>query len=124
MFRVKFIELRKQSIETNDYENLFDAIKVAKETNVGSESIIREAIPDVVFNEQFNMLLTSGFIYSGWRTSEYPEGDVMIMLLKVDKHGTESPVYNNLFYAMPPVAKLPIVPSQEHKTEPAAGNYN
>jgi hypothetical protein len=111
MYRVKFLDLREQTKEQFDYENIFDALRVAKETNLGSERVIREAIPDKEFNEQLHLLLTSGFVYAGWKTSEYPTGDHMVFLLKVDANNNESPVYSMPFFAMPPVAEeLPIVP--------------
>ncbi len=96
-YRVKFLDLVEQTKEEHDYTNLFDAIKVAKESNIGPHGLHIEAIPDVVFNEHFLTLLTSGFLYAGQRTHEFPDGDTLVMLLKVNEDtGVESPVYDGI----------------------------
>lgn len=84
MYRVKFIDLVNRSQEVFDYDNLFDAIKVAKETKIGLNGFIKPAIPNSVFNERLLELLTLGFIMVGPKTEEYAQGSTMVMLTKAD----------------------------------------
>jgi hypothetical protein len=116
-YRVKFISLQEQTIDKYDYESLFDAIRVAKETNIGPDRLYTEAIPDDKFNEEFLSLLTLGFIYVGPKTEKYPEGNTMIQLVKVNEREEEFPVYSNVFH-MPgalPVDKHSSVPDQREE---------
>lgn len=96
-FRVKFLHLAEQTKTEFDYDNLFDAIKVCKETNIGHNRIHREAMTNEQFDSQLLTLLTTGFIYTGDKLNEYADGDIMIMLLQVEERtGIERPVYPNV----------------------------
>ncbi|MGS2592222.1 hypothetical protein [Streptomyces hebeiensis] len=110
---MKFINLREQTIDIqDDYENLFDAIRVAKETNIGPDRTYRVAISNERFNEVFFTLLTSGYIYAGTKSTPYPYGDVMVMLLSVNADGSEQPVYSSVAMVVNN-PKIPSVPEQK-----------
>lgn len=97
MYIVKFFFLSSSRNEEHKYDSLFDAIKVAKETNIGDCGMFKPAMTDWEFNKQFWTLLTSGFIYTGKKSEEFPEGDIMVMLLQGDeceKRKGETPVFN------------------------------
>lgn len=97
MYRVKFIDLVERTHQSFDYENLFDAIRVAKETNIGYSRLYTEAIPNEVFNEKLFELLTLGYIYTGSKSEDYPLGSTMIMLTEADPNTRiETSVYNNI----------------------------
>lgn len=98
MFRVKFVDMVEQTIVKHDYDNLWAALSVAKNTDIGPDRINRVAITDAVFNEQLHTLLTSGFIYTGIKTTEHPDGNFMVMLLKINDKEEERPVYNSPLY--------------------------
>jgi len=98
MFRVKFINMVEQTKDEFDYDNLWDALKVCKETNIGPDRIHSESMTNEQFDEELLILLTQGFIYVGPKTNQYPEGYIMLMLLSVAEDGTsaERPVYSAL----------------------------
>jgi hypothetical protein len=122
MFRVRFVNLKEQTVTASDYNELFDAIKVAKETNIGPDRITRVAIPDSTFNHHFVDLLKHGYIYVGPRSEEFPNGDYMVQLLRVNNRGEERPVLSPVDEA---VNWHGLVTNQLiHKTEPGAGNYS
>jgi hypothetical protein len=113
MYRVKFIDLVNRSQDTFDYDNLFDAIKVAKETQIGSLGFTKPAIPDLVFNERLLELLTSGFLMVGPKTEDYVQGSVMIMLTKADLDTrVETSVFNTTDKATYVGSFIPSQPSE------------
>lgn len=101
-YRVKFISLEEHTVDAFDYDHLFEALKVAKETNIGPDRLHKVAISNDKFDRELIMLLTSCFVYAGIRTSELPEGNMMIMLLRVDADGVEHAVYPVVSTIAPP----------------------
>jgi hypothetical protein len=114
MYRVKFVDLREQTIDTHDYENLFDAIKVAKKTNIGSDRVHMEAISNELFNEKFLTLLQTGFIVVGDKSEDYPDGDTMIMLLQRDElTGVEAALCAAVFPTFTEPTPIPVARQAE-----------
>lgn len=93
---VKFLSLRERTFDEFEYAHLFDALSVAKNTSIGPDRLHSPAMTDDAFDSQLLVLLTSGVIYGGQVSEEYPEGDVMITLLRRDGNRTETVVYNAL----------------------------
>lgn len=118
MYVVKFFNLTESTMDEFEYQDLFSAIKVAKETNLGTDNLILPAMDDDKFNEELLILLTTSLVYAGRKTKEHPEGEFMIMLTqRDDETREETTVYNAL--PMPPlsisspVAKITTVPLQQ-----------
>lgn len=92
---VKFLHLEERTKDEFEYAHLMDALKVAKETNLASMAsrIHSAALSDKQFDELLMTLLTSGFVYTGRRTEQYPDGNMMVYLLKRDDNLKDTPVY-------------------------------
>lgn len=86
---VKFLHLQEQTVIENRYESLFDALKVAKETNIAPDRLHQEAMSDTQFNEELILLLDTGFVYTGTKSEAFPDGDMMIQLLRETTTGLE-----------------------------------
>jgi len=93
---VKFFSLREGTKDEFEYTHLFEALSVAKNADIGPDRLSTPAMTDDTFDSQLLILLTSGVIYGGFKSEEYPEGDLMLMLLRRDGNGTETVVYNAL----------------------------
>lgn len=91
MFRIKFLDLAERVSEVFEYSHLMDALQVAKDTQL-SDRTHKPAMSDELFDNELGNLITSGFVYAGKKTFEYPEGNFMIMLHRVDDWGVEVPV--------------------------------
>lgn len=91
MFRVKFLDLPERTSEVFEYMHLMDALKVAKDTQF-SDRLHCPAMSDELFDNELGNLITSGFVYAGKKTSEFPDGELMIMLHRVNSYGEEMPV--------------------------------
>jgi hypothetical protein len=86
----------EQTKDEFNYPNLWDALQVCKETNIGPGYIHSPAMSNKQFDRELMTLLTQGFIYIGPKLNQYSEGSIMLMLLSVAEDGTERPVYNAL----------------------------
>lgn len=93
---VKFFDLRERTKEEFEYVHLFDALSVAKNAEVGPDRLHIPVMTHDDFDSQLLILLTSGVVYGGLKSEEYPEGDIMVMLLRRDGNGTETVVFNAL----------------------------
>jgi hypothetical protein len=83
---VKFLNNGEMTSTTHEYENLFDAIAVAKDTDVN----YRPMIPEAQFNDELITLLTSGQI-----TVKHGRDEITVMLTKLDiLTNIETPVYD------------------------------
>jgi len=112
MFYIKFINLTENTIEFQaEYESLFDALRVCKETNLSS-SYHRPAMSDSYFNEHLFELLTSAMVYTGTSTPDHPAGEIMITLTK---DSDKESVYSAL--------EMPRIPSQSAVT-PVAEDFS
>ena len=117
MFRVKFLDLTERISEVFEYTHLMDALKVAKDTQL-SDRTHKPAMSDELFDNELGNLITSGFVYAGEKTSEYPDGVLMITLHKVDDWGVEVPVHPAL--PMPrQLMELPKIPIQHNHSSGA-----
>ncbi|MFE1145214.1 hypothetical protein [Streptomyces rochei] len=96
---VKFINLTENTLNRFEYDNLFDALKVCKETNL-SDHYHLPAMSEKFFNEHLLELLTSAVVYVGTKTEKHPAGEIMIMLTM----GENRSVYS----ALP----MPFIPGQ------------
>jgi hypothetical protein len=86
----------EQTKDEFEYGNLYDALRVCKETNIGPDRIHTSAMSNEQFDRDLFTLLTQGFVYIGPKLNQYAEGSIMLMLLSVDNDGIESPVYSML----------------------------
>lgn len=92
---VKFTNLEENTRDAFSYTHLWDALSVAKNTLIGSDRIHRPMITDSQFDECLLTLLTTGMVYGGPKTVDYPEGCYIISLHQRDEE-TESTVYSAL----------------------------
>jgi hypothetical protein len=97
MFIVKFYNLTENTVSSFEYEHLFEALAVAKNTDISDSRINVPAMSNDKFDSELFTLLTSGFIYCGDRTPEHPDGEYMVGLVKRDfENGDERVVYSAL----------------------------
>jgi hypothetical protein len=89
--RIHFLGQRDKGVEEWNYDSLFDAIKVAKESNIGSDRSFKPAFSDTAFNECFSIMLKHGFAHAGTKSPDYPHGNVIVFLLKMT-NGTWKPI--------------------------------
>lgn len=113
VYRVKitFLYQGNTSHVMGEYNALFDAISVAKGMDIDEHiSVSRPALTNEQFNEKFFELLTNGYTYTGNKSPTYPDGNVVIHLVKVD------PVYNEemaVYGDKPMYNVLPAIPQQQ-----------
>lgn len=116
---VKFLHLEERTKDEFEYANLLDALQVIKETPIDGVTLNQ-----VRFETDLILLLTSTFMYAGKKNSEYPEGNVMIMLHQrmnnVDRavYDTHVVPFVAGYNLIPPVAKSNFVPSQRDSWDP------
>lgn len=155
-YRVKVLYLNNpnRTNSENDYNSIYDAIKVIKDLNIGSDRTYISAFSDTVFNKLFPVLLRDGFVFTGEKTRINSHGNVMVFLLKVHPDTqTESPILPRGAEAIATpftasISTVPMVgepdtrimhiesitenyiamnfinPERIHRTEPGAGNYS
>lgn len=110
--KVTFLFQGNHAQLVGDYESLFDAISVVKNTKLHENVVSRSALSDEAFNEKFFELLTNGYTYTGNKSSDYPDGNIVVHLVKVD------PVYNEemaVYGDKTMYNVLPAIPQQQSK---------
>jgi hypothetical protein len=95
MYVVKFVDIAHKTVREDEYDDLFDAIKVAKETNIGPDRLVIPAMSRKFFNQNFSTLLTIGYVYAGQKTYEFPNGNFIVLLLKRNDEGIETPLMDS-----------------------------
>jgi hypothetical protein len=111
-FVVKFFNLSEATKEEFEYSDLLSALRVAKETEFNNQPILS----DKRFEDELIILLTQGFVYAGPKSSQFPEGEIVIMLVRRDETNKESFIYG--VNVVPFVAGAGFSP-----TPPVANNY-
>lgn len=95
VYVVKFTNLAENTRDEFAYEHLYEALSVAKNTQL-SDRLHYPALNDDQFDSQLLQLLTTGIVYGGMSTENYPDGEWLISLYRRDGNGTETVVYNAL----------------------------
>lgn len=106
MFQVWITDCEEQTQDMFEYSHLLDAFKVIKETNIGPCNSYVPMLSHEGFESQLINLLAGGPIYAGRKTSEFPEGKFMILLLKKDSEDSaRTPFFDILKFIPAQVTK-------------------